>query len=138
MISIFPTPSGRNSSVQVNIKGKTVRLNNKNVLGVGGEATVFRHQNQAVKIYLNPTPERDRKLRDFLPLAAHLPPQVVAPQALVQDPQSALVIGFTMRLLDTNFVEVRKLSNKTFRATSGITSKNMAQLVLNAHQALNA
>src|SRR5262249_12003006 len=97
-----------------------------------------RHQKQAVKIYLTPSPERDQKLRDFLPYGQSLPPEVIAPEQLAIDPQTNQVVGFTMRLLDSRFVEIRRLANTTFRAMAGLTARDLSTLFLNAHQTLSA
>lgn len=122
--------------MQVTINNKKVRLNTKNVIGVGGEATVFKHKGQAVKIYTTPDALRDKKLRAMHTLAAKLPPEVIAPQDLVFDQNGKQVIGFTMRLLDSEYVEIRKLASKKYRGMTGITARDVGSLFLKAGQIL--
>ena len=120
----------------VKIGGKSVRLDTKNVIGVGGEATVFHHNNQAVKIYLDASKQRDQKLRAMLTRVRSLPEQVIAPQQLVMDSTQRQAIGFTMRLLDNSYIEARQLSIKKFRALAGLTTQDIVRLFLNTHQTL--
>lgn len=122
--------------MQIMIDRKRVKLNDRDVIGVGGEATVFRHKGQAVKIYAAPTPERGDKLRAMTALS--LPPPVIAPQQLVYDAGGKQIIGFTMRLLDAGYSEVRKLATKNARAQMGITGRDVADLFLHAHSTLRA
>jgi H/ACA ribonucleoprotein complex subunit 3 len=124
--------------MQVLIDGKTVKLGNKNVIGSGGEATIFKHGGCAVKIYQTLTPERDGKLRDLVNVTNHLPPEVIAPQQLVFEKSGQHVVGFTMRLLSADYTEARKLATKNFRAQSGIMSREVATLFLNAHRTLTS
>ena len=97
--------------MRVTIGGRRVTLADQDLLGVGGEARVYRHGDLAVKIF-HPIPrglhpaERDRltrlhqrkadKLRAF---PQDLPAQVVAPRALVEERRRG-VIGYTMAAVD--------------------------------------
>ncbi|MCC6972558.1 MAG: hypothetical protein IT322_00965 [Anaerolineae bacterium] len=121
--------------MNVSIGGKRVRLSDKNLIGTGGEAMIFKHGNRAVKVYHTPGADRDQKLRDMV--GAVLPAAVIAPQELVFDEKGAQVIGFTMCLLDPEYVEARRLATKNYRATSGITSKEVAALFLHGLRTLN-
>lgn len=122
--------------MQVMIDSKRVKLNDRSVIGVGGEATVFRHKGQAVKIYAAPTPERGQKLKAMSALV--LPSAVIAPQDVVYDERGRQIVGFTMRLLDAGSTEIRKLSTKNTRAQMGITGRDVAGLFLHAHATLRA
>lgn len=119
----------------VKISGKTVRLRNRDVIGVGGEATVFKHGGQAVKVYLQPDAARARKLQAMVPRARTLPPGVVAPQQLVTD--GGQIVGFTMPLLDATYTELRQLSVKKYRAKAGLTSRDIVRLFLNMWRTLD-
>jgi hypothetical protein len=122
--------------MQVTIDRKRVKLTDRDVIGVGGEATVFRHKGQAVKIYAAPTPERGQKLKAMSALP--LPSAVIAPQEVVYDANGRCIVGFTMRLLDAGYSEVRKLATKNARAQMGISGRDVALLYLNAHGTLRA
>jgi hypothetical protein len=67
-----------------------------------------------------------------------LPQEVIAPCELVYDAGGSQVVGFTMRLLDATYTEVRQLSVKKYRAQAGLNSVDIARLFLNAHQTLTA
>jgi len=123
--------------MQVIINNKTVRLDTQTVIGVGGEATIFQHQGKAVKIYTAPDALREQKLRAMHTRTAQLPQEVIAPQDLVLDKKGKQVIGFTMRLLDSDYVEVRKLASKKYRAMTGLTARDVGQLFLKTGQTLN-
>ncbi|MGB1286976.1 MAG: hypothetical protein ACPG7F_10615 [Aggregatilineales bacterium] len=118
--------------MQVRINNKKIQLANNAVIGIGGEATVFKAGNQAVKIYLAPDKQRADKLQAMLPAAQKLPSDVIAPQALVHDEKSRAVIGFTMNLLDAGFTEIRELAKKKYRAQTGLTTRDIAQLFMSA------
>lgn len=124
--------------MNVTIYNKRVNLSDKDVIGMGGEATIFRYKGDAVKVYSQPTPARDRKLRDMIAACAALPNQVIAPRTLTFDKSAKTVVGFTMALLDPNYVEVRRLSTKNYRATSGITAREVTALFLDTWRTLQA
>lgn len=76
---------------------QTLRLADRDLLGRGGEACVYRHGDLALKIY-HPEPPSRRSLR-AAKLAAfpkNLPPEVIRPEALLHDPGGE-VIGFSMK-----------------------------------------
>lgn len=127
--------------MEVVINGRRVRLDKRQVLGSGGEGTVFRHQQNgqasAVKIYDQPTRERAQKLEEFVRHNWSLPDQATAPQGLVYD-QQGQVIGFTMPLLDIDAEEIRNLFNRKHRLSFGITTKDVATIFLDGLGSLNA
>ena len=124
--------------MQVVIDGKPVRFDPQDVLGRGGEATVMKLGNMAVKVYHDPTPERGKKLQDFIPRAALLPSEVVAPKSAVFDARGRKVVGFTMDLLPQGFVPVGNIRNKTWRDRHDITTQQVIRLFEGMHRTLNA
>lgn len=122
--------------MQVRIDGRSICLKNDTIVGVGGEATVFAHGSEAIKLYQAPTAQRARKLQALLPVTAGLPVDVIAPQRLVLDQASRQVIGFTMRLLSGDYTEVRSLANRQWRAQAGIDTRQVVQGFLRAHTTL--
>lgn len=73
-----------------------VRLDDRNVLGEGGEGRVYRHRDLALKIFAAPTPAREAKLRAF---PATVPGSVIRPVELCHD-RKGNVVGYAMRALD--------------------------------------
>jgi len=113
---------------RINIDARMISLPDKDVIGVGGEATVFRCNGEAVKLYLTPDAAREQKLKAMLPLAAALPAAVIAPQKLAFDEKGKHVVGFTMRLLPSDMTEIRHLSSKKHRAQHNIQTPQIAAL----------
>jgi hypothetical protein len=93
------------------VQGKRIILDDKQAL-YGGEARVFLHQGQAIKIYhfgfMNPI--KESKLKSF---PNNLPKNLVSPGELVFD-KKGNVIGFAMEVVKDaeSFI---MLSNKKFR-----------------------
>ncbi len=112
--------------MNVTIAGKRVRLTDADILGVGGEARVYRHADLAVKIFHPvdrslPAKRRraaDRVLADkFAKMAAlpsGLPDAVVAPLELVVDARNGAVVGFAMRRID-GAEDLRRLGQRSWR-----------------------
>src|SRR5688572_16685020 len=103
--------TGEASMRRVKIDSQVISLPDKDVIGVGGEATVFRCNGEAIKLYLTPDAAREQKLKAMMPLAAALPADVIAPQKLAFDEKGKKVVGFTMRLLPSEMTEIRHLSS---------------------------
>lgn len=115
------------------LSGKKISLNQSDVLGVGGEATVVQVGTQAIKLFHTPTPEREAKLVEFLQLGV-LPKTVCAPIALVHDAKGK-VIGFAMQRLSSQYEVVQKLASKKYRASHpSLTAALVTDLFLNAHE----
>src|SRR5688572_27605010 len=123
--------------MQVQIKGQRVQLENSAVIGTGGEATVFRVGSEAVKVYIAPDKQRETKLQQMLTKTTQLPKEVIAPQHLVYDDKGHFIVGFTMRLLDNHYVEIRELTKKQYRTQTGISARDVARLFLRIGETLN-
>jgi hypothetical protein len=122
--------------MKVTIGTQKVNLDEKDVLGSGGEALVLRYGTRAVKIYHNPTPERAKKLQAMTAARPNLPSQVIFPHELVYDAKNKEVIGFSMAALPDTLHPLAGLSNKNFRATHGVTLCQVANLFLRLHLTL--
>jgi hypothetical protein len=118
----------------------SVNLGNQDVLGSGGEGTVFRtftpSGNLAVKIYHDPTRERLAKIRDLIPLSTRFPSQVIGPLDLVYDAQAIKPIGFSMRLLAAGLQPLETLMSKKQRELNGVTNKEVVRLYQQILEAL--
>lgn len=95
--------------------GRAHRLDDKDLLGQGGEGRVYRDSegDRAIKIFLTPSEERRRKLRAF---PAQLPARVVGPIELALDKQGEIV-GYAMRRLDGAIDSFRMAQRKWREAT---------------------
>lgn len=126
--------------MDVVLDGKRVRLDNRAVLGTGGEATVVQHDRWAVKVYHDPNQARAGKLQDLVALPHRLSDAVVVPEVLVYstDRRHPQIIGFAMRVLDPAYTEIAHLSHKRFRAANNITAPDVAALFTGGHGTLTA
>lgn len=122
--------------MQVLVNNQRVILGERDVLGSGGEAVVFKYKNCAIKIYHDPTPARAAKLLDLLQISDGLPPQVVAPRQPVFDMGGKQVIGFSMELAPDRALPLSHLRNKAFRANYGFNNRQVAQLFQAIHPVL--
>ncbi len=108
-----------------------VRLEERDLLGEGGEGRVFRlPHGRAAKILTAPTPEREAKLRAFAALPS-LPDRVTAPLALCFEPPSrargaspSRVVGYVMRALE-NAIDLSRLGQRGFREAAKITNEDV-------------
>lgn len=121
--------------MEVLINNRRVNLGERDVLGVGGEAVVFKHKNTAVKIYHDPTPARAAKLLDLLKISAVLPAGVIAPQQVVFD-LAGQIVGFTMEMVENRLLPLSNLRNKAVRANYGSNNRQVAALFLEIHAVL--
>jgi len=124
--------------MEVMVRGRRVSLSADDTLGDGGEATVVRHGDLALKLYHRPSAVRTAKLERLIAIAGALPPAVVAPRELVCDARGKRVVGFAMRALAPDHEVVAALSRRRARATSGIRTGDVAALFLAAHDCLAA
>ena len=89
---------------------KAVRLEDKDLLGEGGEGRVYRSGDFAIKIFLAPNEARKNKLLAF---PAHLPSRVVGPVELCRDKKGDIV-GYVMRRLD-GAIDAHRLAQRKWR-----------------------
>ncbi len=124
--------------MKVLINNKLVKLNERDVLGAGGEALVLRHEAAAVKLYHDPTLARAAKLEALLQLNPNLPPSVIFPDSPVYDQTGGQLIGFTMPALPGRMEVLAGLSNKSFRASHNVTLPQVAGLFRAIHPVVQA
>jgi hypothetical protein len=111
--------------MKVLLNGKEVSVTDRNLLGVGGEARVYRHRNHALKIF-HPIdkglPAADRKQQQLLMALKRkklrafprgLPKNVAAPIELVTN-KSGHLIGFSMPLIN-GATDLLRLSQRKWR-----------------------
>src|SRR5437868_3476517 len=106
-------PSPRGPAVTLCVGGRRVRVGDGDVLGVGGEARVFRVDDTAVKVFHDASglALRLAKVRRFASLA--LPPEVVAPREIVTD-DAGTPVGYAMALVPAA-EEVARLGQRSWR-----------------------
>ncbi len=93
--------------------GKRLRLEDGDLLGVGGEGRVFRVGDRAIKVFFTMTPERKKKLAAF---PASMPARVIRPLDLCTDAKGELV-GYAMRVLD-GAVDAHRLAQRKWRESN--------------------
>lgn len=121
--------------MEIYVSGKPVSLTGKDVLGAGGEATVFSKNGVAYKIYHKPTVKRGEKLAALLSITSRFPKQVLAPLELAMS-KSGKVVGYVMPLAPSEAEAIKFLANKNFRAANGITTKDVANILLSLGKVL--
>ena len=92
------------------VNGQRMRLEDRDLLGVGGEGRVFRAGDHALKVFFTMTDARRKKLAAF---PAGLPDAVVGPIALCTD-QRGTVVGYAMRALE-RAVDIHRLGQRKWR-----------------------
>lgn len=119
------------------VDNQRVKINSADVLGSGGEATVIKYNNFAVKIYHQINQFRKNKLDKFINLSLDLPKSVCAPEKLVYDTKQN-VVGYMMKLISQNNEVVQHLSSKTFRKTHpDIDNKYVVDLFIDAYKTVS-
>lgn len=113
-------------------------VHEKDVIGSGGEGTVFRlpgSRGILAKVYENPTVGHAQKLQSFLGHHWNFPATIAAPQGLVKN-SNGRIIGFTM----PQFASVNPLkdfSNHKKRSALGITNAQVMDVMISASQSLD-
>jgi hypothetical protein len=92
------------------VGGRRLRLDDRDLLGEGGEGRVYRDGDRAVKVFTVPDAARAKKLRSF---PTHLPGSVIAPLDLVTN-ATGNVVGFSMRALD-HAVDLHRFAQRRWR-----------------------
>jgi len=107
-------------STTVLVGKKRMRLDDKDLLGVGGEGRVFRSGDQAFKIFFTMTDARRQKLAAF---PRGLPPRVVGPLDVCTDTKGA-VVGYAMRVLE-GAVDIHRIGQRKWRDASGMSAADV-------------
>ncbi|MFO7683396.1 MAG: hypothetical protein R6X34_25460 [Chloroflexota bacterium] len=120
------------------IQKQPVTLDPAQLIQSGGEGMVFQVGQTAVKLYHQPQPQHQQKL-DFLfqsGLNRQLPPEILAPTALVTD-QHGRLLGFQMPLLPSGAVASKHLSKAAFWQKNGLTTTAVLTLFQQLHATLS-
>lgn len=116
--------------------GTICTLDHSDVLGTGGEATVVKVGDMAVKIYHQPDNLRREKVEAFVNGAHNLPICVCAPQDIAFDLNNKFQ-GFAMPLIPKGGEVVQQLCSRSFRNSHPeCTTKFVANLFLNAYDTI--
>lgn len=100
------------------LSGKRVRVTDADLLGEGGEARVFKHGAQALKVFHDPTDALsralfDQKLQKVQQFPRGLPVGVMAPMELITDRQGK-PLGYAMGLVPGAF-DFARLAQRKWR-----------------------
>lgn len=119
------------------IDGTKRKVSDADVIASGGEGSVLKVDNFAVKLYHNPSPNRIQKLQDFLTSNLKLPSTICAPMSLVYN-SSNNIAGFKMQLLTGQNEVVQKFSSKSHRkAHPNLTTKFITELMLSGYDSIS-
>jgi hypothetical protein len=121
--------------MKIDIDGKLIQLKQQQVIGAGGEGTVFRvrwqRQDVAVKLYHEPTAQRQQKLLELLAGNWQLPQDRIAiPYQIARDPATGEPLGPVMPFLDAPIAEIDRLANKKQRAAERLSTRQVARIFL--------
>ncbi len=108
------------TTVTLSASGRRVRLDDRHLLGVGGEGRVFRSGDLALKIFFSATDARQKKLAAF---PTGLPDAVVGPRELCTDTRGN-VVGFAMRALD-GAVDIHRLGQRKWRDANAASANDV-------------
>lgn len=126
--------------MEVVIRNKRYRLDQAQTLGAGGEGTVIKADIDgivAVKVYHQPTPLRERKLKSFVAKNWSLPKSKIAlPIDIAFDAAGKNTVGLTMAYMGTGFEELISLSNKKYRTTYGVNARQVVEIFLDGAQTI--
>lgn len=118
------------------IDGVKHAIDQQNVLGSGGEATVVKSGDLAVKLYHQVDSRRIEKIRAFTQLTHALPDNVCVPLHLAYDVRKNIV-GFAMRAFPVGYEVVQMLSSKKFRLSHPqFNSRFIADLFLHDYKTI--
>lgn len=115
------------------IKGKKVKLDQNDFIASGGQGSVFRHKDQAVKIYHDP--KNMIPLDKFRELAALDRYNILGPRDIVTD-KFDRAVGYTMPFVDrTN--PLCQLFVRNFRDDNGISPQDIVDLIKAIQETIN-
>ncbi|NWJ48132.1 MAG: hypothetical protein HXX08_19930 [Chloroflexi bacterium] len=112
------------------VGNKRVTVQEKDVLGAGGEATVLRYNNRALKLYHCPNPTRLNKVRELIEFAPRLPSNVILPEELVWDERGKAPVGFAMRSLPNGYMPVSRLFQRAYRDSTHLNERDITGVFL--------
>lgn len=98
-------------------------LEQKDVIGSGGEAVIYGYRGKALKIYRDPSRERSQKLDHFFKQKFNFPANIIAPEEPIYDkPNGGQIIGFQMRLLPAGCKPLAMLMRRDYCDSNGVTT----------------
>lgn len=125
------------------VDGKSLRLNAGMLVGVGGEAEIYKIDAHTVlKRYKEPThPDfagdviaqqgaqfrLDEQQRKLLAFPKSLPPEVIAPAALAYDTPGGRIVGYTMPFVNGMDV-LMNLGNRSYRETANVDNNMVVEV----------
>ncbi|MEW6434417.1 MAG: hypothetical protein AB1730_23195 [Myxococcota bacterium] len=125
--------------MDVYLDGKRISVSDRDLVGEGGEACVYRHGALALKLFHPPAGALGQRLFDFkvtklARFPSGLPREVVAPEKLVRDRQNR-VLGYLMPLVP-NAEGFGRLASRKWRA-GAVSNGQVTALFQALHAALS-
>lgn len=126
--------------MEVVVSGKRLRLDPNDLLGAGGEGSVYKTSVNgdvvALKVYHQPTTKRGEKLQAMINSGWQLPlNKIGVPQDVVFDASGKKIIGLYTSFL-SGFEELVSLSNKKYRASYKVNTQQVAKIFLDGADTL--
>lgn len=118
--------------IRVFCEGKKVDITDRDLLGQGGEGTVYAKGDLAYKIYHDPT--KMIPLGKIQELSKIQNPKVIRPLQTLQDDQGRL-IGYSMRRLSRHLT-LCEMSTRAFRDQNGLTPDRVDLIVRDLQEIL--
>lgn len=117
------------------VDGARHTLRASDVVGDGGEATVFRAGAMAIKVYKSPASLARGKLEALVTLAPKLPREAAAPTSVAFD-RAGAPVGFAMPLLSGRHEPMAMLARRSYWAQAGLGVGAVTRLLLSLHDVL--
>jgi hypothetical protein len=118
------------------VDGARHTLRASDVVGEGGEATVFKAGSLAIKLYKSPGSLELGKLQALVALGPRLPREALAPTSVVVD-RAGAPVGFAMPLLSRRFEPLALLARRSHWAQTGLGLGAVARLLASLHDVLS-
>ena len=118
------------------IQNQRHQLDAADLIQSGGEGMVFGLGNTAVKLYHQPTPTHQAKLRHWFAQKWPLPPDILAPCTPVYD-KSGQLIGLQMAKLPAHAQPFKRLSQPNFWQQHALRTGQIVPLLQRLHQTLS-
>jgi hypothetical protein len=118
------------------VDGARHTLRASDVVGEGGEATVFKAGSLAIKLYKSPGSLELGKLQALVALGPRLPREALAPTSVVVD-RAGAPVGFAMPLLPRRFEPLALLARRSHWAQTGLGLGAVARLLASLHDVLS-
>lgn len=119
------------------LNGQPIHLDPSQNVGAGGQATIVKHGDLALKLWHQLDPNAVRKIEFLLRQPLKLPDNILQPKTMITDrPDRGNTVGYAMPLLPKDFREIAVLFNRKLRPILQISLPTAVSLLDHAQQTL--